>query len=84
MDGAGGVQKMIGKYLNFGKLGEGAFGKVYKGKDPDTGKFYALKTMITEGMITEDQRKKMMRELDLMKDISDHENVLKVVDLCES
>lgn len=81
----------LSQYKKVGKLGEGTYGmlvyallvvisfctgKVYLAQDRVTGEFVALKKMILE---TEDEGipSTAIREISLLKELSDHRNIVK-------
>ena len=42
------ASEIFGKYEVVEKIGEGGFGKVYKGRDPDLKRYAAIKTCTSE------------------------------------
>jgi len=70
----------LDKYKKVGKLGEGTYGKVYLAQDRVTKEFVALKKMILE---TEDEGipSTAIREISLLKELSDHSNIVKLKDV---
>jgi len=69
----------LGQYKKVGKLGEGTYGKVYLAQDRVTKNFVALKKMILE---TEDEGipSVAIREISLLKELSDHSNIVELKD----
>lgn len=59
-----------------GELGDGAFGKVYKAKNKQTGIFAAAKVIDTK---SEDELEDYMVEIDILASC-DHENIVKLLD----
>ena len=59
-------------------IGEGSFGRVYKGKKKDTGEIFALKVMKKTDLIHNNQVKYAVSEASIMKEL-DHPYILKLV-----
>ena len=59
-------------------IGEGSFGRVYKGKKKDTGQIIALKVMKKQYLINNNQVKYAVSEAQIMKEL-DHPFILKLV-----
>lgn len=59
-------------------IGEGSFGRVYKGKKKDTGEIIALKVMKKQYLINNNQVKYAVSEAQIMKEL-DHPFIMKLV-----
>lgn len=59
-------------------IGEGSFGKVFRVKKRDTGKYYAMKTMKKSLLIQQNQIRYAVTEAQIMKQL-DHPYVLKLI-----
>ena len=59
-------------------IGEGSFGRVFKGKKKDTGEVFALKVMKKQHLINNNQVKYAVSEANIMKTL-DHPYILKLV-----
>lgn len=59
-------------------IGEGSFGRVYKGRKKDTGEIFALKVMKKQFLINNNQVKYAVSESQIMKEL-DHPYILKLV-----
>ena len=73
---------LIGPYKIVAKAGEGAFGKVWKGKHTDTGEIRAIKE-IAKTKITPELMENLLREVQISANL-DHENIAKCYDTLES
>lgn len=74
--------KSIGKYVHARQhlgecIGKGAFGKVYKGFNTETGQTVAIKQLSLMN-VTEDKLKSIYKEINLLKKLS-HPNIVKYV-----
>jgi len=71
---------VLSQYKKVGKLGEGTYGKVYLAQDRVTKEYVALKKMILE---TEEEGipSTAIREISLLKELSDHPNIVKLKDV---
>ena len=74
--------KSIGKYVGTKQhlgdcIGKGAFGKVYKGLNTETGQTVAIKQLSLMN-VTEDKLKSIYKEINLLKKLS-HPNIVKYV-----
>lgn len=78
----GGLPKTIGKYEVIKLLGRGGMGSVYLGKDPDLGRFVAIKTLLPFTALTSaDTRKELLhRFLREAKSIAqlNHPNIVNI------
>lgn len=74
------MELRLQQYEKKGKLGEGTYGKVYLAQDKQTGEYVAMKKMILE---TEDEGipSSAIREISLLKELSDHKNIVKLLDV---
>ena len=77
------VLKTLGKYVratqHIGEsIGKGAFGKVYKGLNTETGQTVAIKQLSLIN-IAEDKLASLHKEINLLKKLS-HENIVKYID----
>ncbi|EDO31543.1 predicted protein [Nematostella vectensis] len=63
-------------------IGEGSFGKVYKGRRKYTGNFVALKFIPKTGR-SEKELKCLQREIDIMRGLQ-HENIIRLLDSFET
>mmetsp|Transcript_16792 Transcript_16792/g.23360 ORF Transcript_16792/g.23360 Transcript_16792/m.23360 type:complete len:304 (-) Transcript_16792:74-985(-) len=70
----------LSQYNKLSKLGEGTYGKVYKAQDKVTNEFVALKKMVLD---TEEEGipSTAIREISLLKELSDHTNIVKLKDV---
>ena len=69
----------LGTYELDWKLGDGAFGVVYRAHRKGDAGPVALKTMLTEVAVSEDARKRFLREIRVMK-VLEHRNVVRLLD----
>jgi len=71
---------VLSQYQKKGKLGEGTYGKVYLAQDRITKEHVAMKKMILE---TEEEGipSTAIREISLLKELSDHPNIVKLKDV---
>jgi len=71
---------VLSQYQKKGKLGEGTYGKVYLAQDKLTKEYVAMKKMILE---TEEEGipSTAIREISLLKELSDHPNIVKLKDV---
>jgi len=67
------------KYQRVEKIGAGTYGVVYKARDRQTGKLYALKKISLEGQ-DEGVPSTAIREISLLKELS-HENIVQLNDV---
>lgn len=69
----------IAKYEKLEKIGEGAYGVVYKAKDTETGEIYALKKIRVE---SEDEGvpSAAIREIAMLSELQ-HPNIVKLVNI---
>jgi len=74
------VMDVLSQYQKKGKLGEGTYGKVYLAQDRITKEHVAMKKMILE---TEEEGipSTAIREISLLKELSDHPNIVKLKDV---
>jgi len=74
---------VLSQYQKKGKLGEGTYGKVYLAQDRVTKELVAMKKMILE---TEDEGipSTAIREISLLKELSDHPNIVNLKDVLYS
>lgn len=63
-------------------IGEGSFGKVYKGRKKYSGQVVALKFIPKVGR-SEKELKNLQREIDIMRNL-EHENIIKLLDSFET
>ena len=70
------------KYQRVEKIGEGAYGVVYKARDRRNGSFFALKRIILDGQ-EEGVPSTAIREISLLKEL-DHENIVMLKDVVHS
>ncbi|VEU20387.1 DEKNAAC101325 [Brettanomyces naardenensis] len=70
------------RYKIMDKLGEGAFSKVYKGLNIETGEHVAVK-VIMKSQLDEKQRASVLKEVTLMRQL-DHPNIVKFLDFIEN
>ncbi|XP_057450790.1 cell division control protein 2 homolog [Lotus japonicus] len=62
------------------KLGQGAFGKVFRCRDRKTGRLVAVKQIeIPPGLTMITRSIKMTREMDLLKKVLDHDNIVRLL-----
>ena len=79
------VKPAAGKALEIGgyelekKLGEGAFGAVYRGRRKKDGQQVAIKVMLAKVAVSASAREKFLREIEVMKDLL-HRNIVAVMD----
>ncbi len=64
------------------RVGEGSFGKVYKGRMKYTGQIVALK-FIKKGGKTAEEVKQIREEIDIMKELK-HDNIVRMLDAFET
>jgi len=71
---------VLNQYQKKGKLGEGTYGKVYLAQDRLTKEYVAMKKMILD---TEEEGipSTAIREISLLKELSDHPNIVKLKDV---
>lgn len=75
-------RQSIRRYKIMEKLGEGAFSKVYKGVNIETGENVAVK-VIQKYQLDEKQRASVLKEVALMRKL-DHPNIVKFLDFIEN
>ncbi len=75
-------RQSIRRYKILEKLGEGAFSKVYKGVNIETGENVAVK-VIQKCQLDEKQRASVLKEVALMRKL-DHPNIVKFLDFIEN
>ena len=68
-------------YVVISKLGNGAFGSVYKVKHKRTGKIRAMKIINKNKIIDEDQliNQKFLKEIEVLKEL-EHPNIIKIIE----
>jgi len=71
---------VLSQYQKKGKLGEGTYGKVYLAMDKVTKENVAMKKMILESE-EEGIPSTAIREISLLKELSDHPNIVKLKDV---
>ena len=69
-------QLMFDGYLKICCLGRGGFGRVWKVQDPETDRYYALKSMVYDINVDDDAVKRMLRESGINEFLS-HKNVVR-------
>lgn len=67
----------FGKYEVVGSIGEGGFGKVYRGRDPDLKRAVAIKTCAASDL---DLRRRFMREAEIVARLN-HPNITTIYDV---
>lgn len=76
---AAGKALEIGGYELEKKLGEGAFGAVYRARRRKDGQPVAIKVMLAKVAVSASAREKFLREIEVMKDLL-HRNIVAVLD----
>eukprot|EP00798_Chlamydomonas_sp_ICE-L_P030380 gene30380-35388_t len=66
------------QYEKLELIGEGAYGKVYKGKDIKTGKLVALKKT-SQDMSEDGVPSSTLREVSLLKKLGESKNIVKLI-----
>lgn len=83
---SGEIPKAFGRYTVIGKLGRGAMGTVYKGKDPAIDRLVALKTILLDKIADqseiEELRERLIREAKAAGSLS-HPNIVTIYDVGE-
>ncbi|QPG76676.1 hypothetical protein FOA43_004070 [Brettanomyces nanus] len=75
-------RRSIQRYKVMEKLGEGAFSKVYKAQNIQTGDYVAVK-VIEKFQLDEKQRASVLKEVALMRQL-EHPNIVKFIDFIEN
>lgn len=73
----------MSKYEKLEKIGEGTYGVVYKAKDKQTGRIIALKKIRLDAE-DEGVPSTAIREISLLKELSRHKNVVRLLDVVHS
>ena len=74
------MERSISHYTQLNYLGKGMFGEVYKMKENISDEFFAVKKIKNKLMQTEEIGKIIEKEIDILKLIPDHENIIKYYD----
>lgn len=69
------VQTYLSRFSDLEKIGSGSFSDVYKGFNQEDNKWYALK-ILKKPIASEIQRRKIIRELELVKGILPHPHIV--------
>ena len=70
------------KYEQLNRIGDGYFGTVYKAKEKETGKLYAIKEILKESLYNGKKSNKIKKKLENLKKIN-YNNLIKINDFYE-
>ena len=75
-------ENVYDKYQQLTRLGEGSFGTVFKVKDKKTGEFRAVKEINKSGLLNNNKKEKVLKEIDILKNVNNI-NIVKICDFFE-